>query len=75
MRVPRKKLQRLIRFVAAQEKVRVDHVDLVVVTARRIASLNRKYRGRGGPTDVLSFDLSEVGATGICAQIVVCGEI
>ncbi len=24
---------------------------------------------------MLSFDLSEVGATGICAQIVVCGQI
>lgn len=75
VRVPRKRLAELVGFVAAEEGVRVAEIDLAVVTRSEMAALNRRYLGRAGPTDVLSFDLSENAAKGICAQIVVCGDV
>jgi probable rRNA maturation factor len=38
------------------------HVAVEYVNADRIASLNREFRGRPGPTDVLSFPIDEAGA-------------
>ena len=75
MRVPRKKLQRLIPFVAHEEGVRLAEVDLAVVNGEEIASLNRDYLRHVGVTDVLSFDLSDARTTGLCVQLVVCGDL
>ena len=75
MRVPRKKLQRLIPFVAREEGVRLAEVDLAVVNGEEIASLNRDYLRHVGATDVLSFDLSDVRTAGLCVQLVVCGDL
>lgn len=75
LRVPRRKLAALVHFVAAREGARVAEIDIAVVGAKEIASLNRRFLGRAGPTDVLSFDLSEAGAGGICAQLVICGDV
>ena len=74
MRVPRKRLSELIRFVAADEGARLAEVDLAVVTGPQMAALNRRYLDRSGPTDVLSFDLTESGERGLSAQLIVCGE-
>jgi len=74
MRVPRKKLDRLIRFVARRGHVRLGQVDLAVVTSRQIAAMNRRYLGRGGATDVLAFDLSD-GGEPLEGQLVVCGDV
>jgi len=38
------------------------HVAVEFVGAERIAGLNREFRGRDGPTDVLSFPVDEDGA-------------
>jgi len=73
--VPRKRLAELVAFVARREGVRVAEIDIAVVGRREMASLNRRYLGRAGATDVLSFDLSGPGCDGICGQIVVCGEM
>ena len=75
MRVPRKRLAELIAFVARQEGARLAEVDLAVVGSDDMADLNRRYHGRAGRTDVLSFDLSDAGRGGISAQIVVCGDV
>ena len=74
LRVPRKRLSELIRFVAADEGARLAEVDLAVVTGPQMAALNRRYLDRSGPTDVLSFDLTESGERGLSAQLIVCGE-
>lgn len=74
MRVPRRKLAELAGFVARRERVRLAEVDLAVVDRDEIAALNRRYRRRAAPTDVLSFDLSDAGQAGISVQIVVCGD-
>lgn len=72
--MPRKRLARLVRFVARRQDARHAEVDLAVVGGDEIAALNRRYRGRAGRTDVLAFDLSDADRTGISAQIVVCAD-
>jgi len=94
VRVDRERLACLVRFVARAEGHRLGQLDLAVVGKGEIAGLNRRWLAHGGATDVLSFDLSEAGASparggrghakrgarpgaggGICAQLVVCGEV
>jgi probable rRNA maturation factor len=75
VRVPRKRIAALVDFVARSEGARVAEVDLAVVSAGQMASLNRRYLAHRGATDVLSFDLSEAGRGGLCVQLVVCGEV
>lgn len=75
VRVPRKRIGELVGFVARAEGARIAAVDVAVVTAAEIAALNRRYLRHAGPTDVLSFDLSDADRAGLSAQIVVCGEL
>lgn len=74
LRVPRKKITALVEFVASAESTRLDEVDIAIVTARRIAALNRRCLQHAGATDVLSFDLSAPGA-GVIVQVIVCGDL
>ena len=74
VRVPRKRIASLVRFLARQEGAAVAEVDIAVVSRGEMARLNRRWFGRSGATDVISFDLSEAGAPGIAAQLIVCGD-
>jgi probable rRNA maturation factor len=74
LRVPRKKITALVEFVATAESAQLGEVDVAVVTARRIAMLNRRYLQHVGVTDVLSFDLSDPGES-TSIQIIVCGGL
>ncbi len=75
VRVPRKKLIELVEFVGDSEGVAIAEVDIAVVTSQEIGALNRRYLTHSGPTDVLSFDLSDSTVRGICVQLVVCGDV
>lgn len=75
LRVPRKRLTELVAFVARSEGAAIAEVDLAVVNRDEITSLNRRYLRHTGPTDVLSFDLSDADREGICAQVIVCGDL
>ena len=75
MRVERKKITALVDFIARTEGVVLEDVDVTVVDSREISGLNRRYLGRKGVTDVISFDLSDDPACGISCQIVVCAEV
>ena len=75
VRVPRKRIGELVRFVARAEGVRIGEIDIAVVGSRKIASMNRRYLGHRGATDVLSFDLSDRCGDALCGQIVVCGHV
>jgi len=75
VRVPRKQIAALTAFAARAEGTAVADVDVAVVCSREIAGLNRRYLHHGGPTDVLSFDLSEGPRRGLSGQIVVCGDV
>ena len=75
LRVPRRKIAELIVLTARLEGATIREVDVAVVNDDQIGALNRRYLHRSGPTDVLSFDMSEPGASGLCGQIVVCAQV
>jgi probable rRNA maturation factor len=75
VRVPGRPLADLVAFVARKEGVGLSSVDIAVVDRREIARLNRRWLSRAGPTDVLSFDLSDASARGVVAQLVICGDV
>ncbi|CAB4930746.1 unannotated protein [freshwater metagenome] len=57
-------VERLLAFAFATAGIDAGHVALEYVDAQRIAELNEEYRGKEGPTDVLSFPLDETGVLG-----------
>ncbi len=75
IRVPRKRIAELVAFVAKAEGCRVADADIAVVDSARMAELNRRHLRHAGPTDVLSFDLSEATRTGLSVQLIVCGDV
>ncbi len=65
-RTPGKKIQAFFELVVERED-RVKYqgdVNLVFTTDQKIRVLNRKYRGKDKPTDVLSFTLDEAAREG-----------
>ncbi|MEA2286680.1 MAG: putative rRNA maturation factor [Solirubrobacteraceae bacterium] len=54
-------VERLVGIALASAGVGDGHVAIEYVDAGRIAELNASYRGKGGPTDVLSFPIDETG--------------
>jgi probable rRNA maturation factor len=55
-------VRRACEVAARAAGVREGHVAVEFVDAKRIAELNREFRGREGATDVLSFPVDEAGA-------------
>jgi probable rRNA maturation factor len=55
-------VRRACELAAGAAGVRDGHVAVEFVGPERIATLNREFRGREGPTDVLSFPVDEAGA-------------
>ena len=53
------RLRRMLRASIRREGLRKACLCVRTVNDREIAALNRRYLGHKGPTDVLSFDLSE----------------
>jgi probable rRNA maturation factor len=58
----RAEVERMVGIAFASAGIGEGHVAVEYVDADRIASLNREFRGRPGPTDVLSFPIDEAGA-------------
>jgi len=59
---PDGEIARLCTLALASAGIEDGHVAVEFVSAQRIAQLNREYRGKEGPTDVLSFPIDEDGA-------------
>jgi probable rRNA maturation factor len=57
----RAEVERLVGIAFASADVVEGHVAIEYVDAGRIATLNEEFRGRTGPTDVLSFPVDEDG--------------
>ncbi len=55
-------VRRLCCVAAATGDIHVGHLAVEFVDAERIAALNAEHRGKGGPTDVLSFPIDGEGA-------------
>ena len=75
VRVPAARLRRLLARAARAEGRKLAAVDVAVVGAAEMARLHRLWLARRGPTDVLSFDLSDGPRAPLSAQIVVCADV
>ncbi|HEX3452067.1 MAG TPA: rRNA maturation RNase YbeY [Solirubrobacteraceae bacterium] len=70
-------VRRLCIRAADSAGVRDGHVAVEFVDARRISELNARYRGRQGPTDVLSFPIDgahPVDGGRELGDVVICPE-
>lgn len=55
-------LEKLLDFTAKKEEVEAgSELSITFVTNDRIQEINREYRGKDYPTDVISFALEEMG--------------
>jgi probable rRNA maturation factor len=58
----KKLVQNILNFAAEKENVEEDsEVSVTIVTDKRIQEINREYRDKDMPTDVISFALEELG--------------
>jgi probable rRNA maturation factor len=57
----RAEVERLVGIAFGSAGVAEGHVAIEYVEAERIAALNREFRGKAGPTDVLSFPIDAHG--------------
>jgi probable rRNA maturation factor len=75
---PPDEIRRLAALAAASAGVEEGHIAIEFVAADRIAELNSEYRGKPGPTDVLSFPidgLEEIGTTEReLGDVIICPE-
>jgi probable rRNA maturation factor len=73
----RVEIERLCALAAATAGVEDGHIAVEFVDADRIAELNLEYRGKAGPTDVLSFPIDGDGAAigpRELGDVVICSE-
>lgn len=57
-----KLVQNILNFAAEKENIEAEsEVSVTFVTNERIQEINREYRGKDQPTDVISFALEELG--------------
>jgi probable rRNA maturation factor len=59
--LPESRVAEAVGYAAASAGITDGHVAVEFVDADRIAALNAQWRGRSGPTDVLSFPVDESG--------------
>jgi probable rRNA maturation factor len=74
---PRAEVERLVGIAFGSVGVDDGHVAIEYVRPDRIASLNEEFRGKPGPTDVLSFPIDGNGPTAgprELGDIVICPE-
>jgi probable rRNA maturation factor len=64
--VSKMKISKAVNSLLPRNKTITDF-GLIFVSSRRMSELNKKYRGKRGPTNVLSFDTGDVV---ICPSIV-----
>jgi probable rRNA maturation factor len=56
-RIPRKHISELMTLMEEEEEPPASNLNIVFVTDTFIKSLNKKYRNKPEPTDVLSFNM------------------
>jgi probable rRNA maturation factor len=61
-------IERLVSFVLDEEGIPAAEIGVVFCGDERITELNEKWLHRPGPTDVLSFDLSEDANNGLAGD-------
>ncbi|MDI6699060.1 MAG: rRNA maturation RNase YbeY [Candidatus Saccharicenans sp.] len=75
--VPLRRIKDLLQRLSRSYGLSGAEVVLTLVGPRAIRSLNRKYRHKDRPTDVLSFSLKEKGPDGkfYLGDIIICPEV
>jgi probable rRNA maturation factor len=71
------RVRRACELAAASAGIAEAHVAVEFVDAARIADLNASYRGKEGPTDVLSFPVDDDGPVAgprELGDVVICPE-
>jgi probable rRNA maturation factor len=69
-------LHRVAAYTASAEGFTRGRLSIAVVGATAMATLHRRYLGRPGPTDVLSFDLdTDRHRAYIEGEVVVCADV
>jgi probable rRNA maturation factor len=74
---PRAEVERLVGIAFGSVGVDDGHVAIEYVGPERIAQLNQEFRGKAGPTDVLSFPIDSDGPSAgprELGDIVICPE-
>ena len=74
---PEARVTEAVAYAAASAGVVDGHVAVEFVDAARIAELNLAWRGKSGPTDVLSFPVDEDGPVAGARElgdVVICPE-
>jgi probable rRNA maturation factor len=62
--LPGAEVERLVALALASAGIEDGHVAVEFVGSERIRELNREWRGKDAPTDVLSFPIDEGGGAG-----------
>jgi len=63
-RIPRRKIMALLSLIEEEEEPPDSTVNIVFTNDRKIHKLNKNYRGKNRPTDVLSFNIDDDEAEG-----------
>jgi probable rRNA maturation factor len=74
---PRAEVERLVGIAFGSVGIDAGHVAIEYVGPERIAELNERFRGKSGPTDVLSFPIDGEGPAvepRELGDIVICPE-
>jgi probable rRNA maturation factor len=71
-KINEKKFSTVAKKVLSGENRVTEDVSLAVVSKEEIKKLNKKFRGKNEPTDVLSFELNDKNILG---EIVICPEM
>jgi probable rRNA maturation factor len=75
--LPEDRVVEAVGYAAASAGIDSGHVAVAFVDAERIAELNAQWRGKAGPTDVLSFPVDETGPVAgerELGDVVICPE-
>lgn len=64
--------QRLVKKILKQEGVKGE-IELSFATEDKVRELNRRYRKKDRPTDVLSFAYGE--KEGLLGEVIICREV
>jgi probable rRNA maturation factor len=70
----KRRLASVLRSVLASEGVAAGELSVTLVDDAEISRINRQYLNHDGPTDVISFDLSDAGDARLSGEIVVSAE-
>ncbi|MDI6851927.1 MAG: rRNA maturation RNase YbeY [bacterium] len=57
----KKRVKRLIGYILRGEEHSFSEINVILTTDNRIKRINRTFLGKNRPTDVISFNLDEIG--------------